>query len=623
MTDRPDQPDEAAGAAAPPTVDPGAPAVPPPSAGEPSATAADAAPPSRAARPRRGADAWWRRAGRGFTGLVVVCAAGAVVVGGAVVLPAPEHAGEGAAVVAVPPRSTTVVCAGPLRLQTDAGTDEDLDYDPAFDPSPAQTVSSLRALTVPRDASAAAEGSLAALSGEPLAVLAGDDVALTADVAGPQASSTLRLDPVAAGTASAAEAGPATVAADGAAALLAATPAGDLRGLAGASCVEPSNDLWLVGGSTVLGTSARLVVHNPAGTPATVQLTVWGGTGEVDVAGVRELLVPPRSERTVLLEGSAAEQRRLAVHLESSGALITATIQDSALDGFTAGGVDLVIPGAPPSMRQTVPGVVLEPSTPADAAASAIRLLAPDGDATVAVRLLGPDGEVELTSGTQLVAGEVFDVSMAGIPTGAYTAVVTSDAPVVAAAMLLRAPRDADGTIAPGPVERAWVAAVLPAAVDVVAVPGGTTDQLLTLAAVDADGVPAAGEVTVLLYSAAGEELVSTTVQVTAEGTASLSLGEAAGGVEVGGVVVRADAGLRPVWAVVLTVPGGAGDGTAEGGDADPEAEGTGGAAPVQLGGVDVETGGQLVTVLTPAGQRAQISTVRVQQAGFGARLGG
>ncbi|MEK8228056.1 DUF5719 family protein [Oerskovia sp. M15] len=54
------------------------------------------------------------------------------------------------------------------------------------------------------------------------------------------------------------------------------TTAGDLRGLAAASCTAPDISQWLVGGSTEVGSSAQLVLQNPGRTPATVRLSVWG-----------------------------------------------------------------------------------------------------------------------------------------------------------------------------------------------------------------------------------------------------------------------------------------------------------------------------------------------------------
>jgi hypothetical protein len=53
---------------------------------------------------------------------------------------------------------------------------------------------------------------------------------------------------------------------------------GDLSGLAAATCVKPEADLWLVGGSTRLGDSARLVLVNPSRVTTEVTATIYGPT---------------------------------------------------------------------------------------------------------------------------------------------------------------------------------------------------------------------------------------------------------------------------------------------------------------------------------------------------------
>ena len=45
-----------------------------------------------------------------------------------------------------------------------------------------------------------------------------------------------------------------------------------------------------------------------AATAVTVGLDLWGPSGQVELAGAPQFLVPPRQERIVLLEGLAAEE---------------------------------------------------------------------------------------------------------------------------------------------------------------------------------------------------------------------------------------------------------------------------------------------------------------------------
>src|SRR5690606_21698813 len=70
------------------------------------------------------------------------------------------------------------------------------------------------------------------------------------------------------------------------------TTQGDLRGLAAAPCQTPTTEQWLLGGSTELGSSARLVLQNPNRTAATVEVEVWGPAGRLELAGPATFSVP-------------------------------------------------------------------------------------------------------------------------------------------------------------------------------------------------------------------------------------------------------------------------------------------------------------------------------------------
>jgi hypothetical protein len=250
---------------------------------------------------------------------------------------------------------------------------------------------------------------------------------------------------------------------------------GDLRGLSAASCAAPSSDVWLVGGSTVLESSADLVVVNAGSTTADVTVELWGPSGPVDLGTGGRLLVAPGGQQEVVLAAVAAEQRRVVVHLSAAGGQVSAYLQDSLLDGFTPRGTDLVTAGVAPATRQVVPGIVVT-DTQVDAPdAGLLRLLAPgDAGATVSVTLLGPDGEQPLTGAQDLTigTGEVTDLSLGGLPAGAYTAVVEADAPVVASAMTARLGQAGELDESPR-VDRAWSSATGTGG-GLLAVPAGT-----------------------------------------------------------------------------------------------------------------------------------------------------
>lgn len=239
------------------------------------------------------------------------------------------------------------------------------------------------------------------------------------------------------------------------------TTSGDLRGLAAASCSAPGVDQWLVGGGTELGSSSRLTLANPSRTPATVTLELWGPSGPIDPAGPTTYLVPPGEQVSTLVEGLAAQQRGVVVRVSSTGALVAATLQHSVLDGLTARGVDLVVPGEAPGTAQVLAGLTVEASEIGDDDVASVRLLAPDDDTTATLTVLGADGQRVLRGAqtAELTAGTVTDVSLSGLPAGTYSVVVQSGAPVVAGAVTTETGKaDRDEPLLGTPVDRTWIA---------------------------------------------------------------------------------------------------------------------------------------------------------------------
>jgi hypothetical protein len=495
------------------------------------------------------------RVARVLSGVLVLGLTGGVVAL-ASTRPADEPGRVPATGVEVAATAATLVCPGPLLLPDDTGSG-----DSAFDRVP---VPPAEAVTVAGTSPSAAV-SLTPLGGSSQPLDAGAAV-----LRDPQAAVVVRAEPV-----------------DGEQARVAGATAavvtdGDLRGLSAASCARPASDAWLVGGSTALESSADLVVVNPGATAADVTVEVWGPAGPVDLAGGASALVAPGGQRTVVLPGVAAEQRRLVVHVSAAGGQVAAYLQDAQLDGFTPRGVDLVTVGSAPGTTQVVPGISVPASTVDSLEAGALRLLAPDDDATVSVRLLGPDGDVALpgAEALELAAGEVTDLSLGGLAAGTYTAVVEADAPVVASAMVAR--QGAPGELDEQPrLERAWAAATTTGS-GTVSVPWGT-EGTLALGAVptgdpdstapaptaspepeptqgqvpdpDADTVPQGPTATVTVRGYGTGGLVGAQeVEVPVGSTvpfAVASLGPGVLGVEV---VVGDDAQADVAWALVASV---------------------------------------------------------------------
>ncbi len=414
----------------------------------------------------------------------------------------------------------------------------------AFDPTPVDAISRVSVLAEPVDGPAVT-GSVQSLDGGALGTLTG--AVAVDEPAGPTVASAdgagepVRLAGVATGL----------------------VTAGDLRGLAAATCLPPTADAWLVGGSTAVGSTADLVLVNPGTTTAEVSLTVWGPTGSVDLPAATQL-VGPHAQKVVHLGGAAPEQRSLVVHAATTGGQVAVWLQDGALRGFTPAGAELVVPASAPATRAVVPGVLVEDSAADSPDAPMLRLLAPGSEATTArVTLLGADGPVDLPGATtvDLPAGQVTDVPLGGLPAGAYTVVVDADAPVVASTAFSRVGKAGD--LDPTPrVERAWSAAATPGAG--LAVPAAGTRTTLVVGAVpDGDAAAATGAATgtLRLLGADGTVLAEHRLSVDAASTGSWPLTELAPDpARVVGVLVVPDDGSMPLsWALVAEVSQGDG----------------------------------------------------------------
>ena len=224
---------------------------------------------------------------------------------------------------------------------------------------------------------------------------------------------------------------------------------GDLAGLAGLTCMPVATDQWLVGGATTLGSSARLVLTNPGATSVRASVQLHTPVGPVE--GATSIIVGPGAQESVLLEALETEMPATAVHITAGGLGVSAAVQDSRLDGFTAAGTDWIVASAGgTSLVAALPG-------PSDGAGSALlSLVAPEGaDVTLALETADGDqgwlGEPTLT----LEPGVVTDVPIPAADHGFVT--IEADAPVVAGTRvsLTRPLETGDGTPAR---DHAWSA---------------------------------------------------------------------------------------------------------------------------------------------------------------------
>lgn len=216
---------------------------------------------------------------------------------------------------------------------------------------------------------------------------------------------------------------------------------GDIAGLAALACLAPRTDTWLVGGSTALGSSARLVLTNPSGVASDVRVSFYGPAGKVDQT--LSVAVGPHSQTSYLLEGVSAGLATLTTRVEATAAGVTAVIQDSRLGGFLPAGTDWVVPNESLAEHLEIPGV--GPSAPDGiAGASVVRVFAPEAaDVTLSlVSALGTE-PWPAAEGLTMTAGQVIEIQVPA--TAVATVVVDASSPVLAAAYTTvgRAPDDA------------------------------------------------------------------------------------------------------------------------------------------------------------------------------------
>jgi len=236
---------------------------------------------------------------------------------------------------------------------------------------------------------------------------------------------------------------------------------GDLVGAGAASCDDPSQSTWLVGGSTETGRTSLVTLSNPTDVNATVDLDVYDASGTVSAPGTTGIVVAPNTQKVVPLSGFVSDQGSTVVHVTSSGGQIVAHMQETIVRTLTPGGYDIVSGAAAPSRSQVIPGVVLQDAAAAqrgdDAADAApvVRLFVPGTTAArVTLGITTSDGGGSTVNATA-EPGVVTDVALDDFPDGRYSFTVSSTEPVVAGARTTAATED-------GRSDLAWFASAEP-----------------------------------------------------------------------------------------------------------------------------------------------------------------
>lgn len=227
---------------------------------------------------------------------------------------------------------------------------------------------------------------------------------------------------------------------------------GDIAGLSAITCMAASANQWLVGGSTSLGASSRLVLSNPSPAPTEVTITLYGPLGKVE--DTITVAVAAHSQEDRLIEADAPQLSALVVHVEASGPGVVAAIQDSRLDGFQPAGTEWVGPS-------DLASELVIPAAHAGVAGgtSVVRLMAPEG-ASVELTLIGAQGVEQWSIGRALTLepGVVEELSL---PAEALAAVeVSADSPVLAAARTVVTSAATEGIQGDVKSDDSWIAGV-------------------------------------------------------------------------------------------------------------------------------------------------------------------
>lgn len=216
---------------------------------------------------------------------------------------------------------------------------------------------------------------------------------------------------------------------------------GPAAGFASTQCSTAQRSQWFLGPETGSGANSLLSVANPHDREATVEVTSYDAEGETGSLGATTLLIPENSVRTVNLAAfTEEEQAQLAVHVQASGAPVTAHLQSGLAEGSTGLGMELLPTQLQPRQQHHMPAV------PAGDPAENPQLwlhVPGEEQATIELQVFGSEGQVEIdTPGVFTAEPErVSVVDLQGLEPGTYDVVVTADQPTLSA---MRSPGDGE-----------------------------------------------------------------------------------------------------------------------------------------------------------------------------------
>lgn len=228
-----------------------------------------------------------------------------------------------------------------------------------------------------------------------------------------------------------------------------------IKGLVGAACQKPSSDFWLVGGDTTTGRESLLLLTNPSKVDATVNLQVLSTEGELKISGLTAISVPHEDTVIIPISALAPKLRTFAVHVESTGGALAGWLQQKAVRGTSAAGVDFIAPVAEAAKKLVIPGFLVrgakdaaalkKASSDFDDLTNVLRVTNPGAEpAEITAQVTGSDSK---TFGTVLqttvAPRSTIDLDIKGLADGDYAIFIESSQKVLAAAKLNRTNKSA------------------------------------------------------------------------------------------------------------------------------------------------------------------------------------
>ncbi|WP_210440246.1 DUF5719 family protein [Nocardioides xinjiangensis] len=260
-------------------------------------------------------------------------------------------------------------------------------------------------------------------------------------------------------------------------------------------CEPPAPERWFTGVGASAEHASTLTLVNPDRGPAVADVTVWDGSGPVDVPALRGVRVPGSRSASFDLSAVAPNRDALAVRVTVSRGRLASSVVDV---------IDPVGPGRP--VREWLPGQAAPASTSYVAgvgttAADRVLTLANPGDSEVRVALRLVSEESEFTpSGVEevpLPPGSVSEVDLSGVLRGrtlrGVQALRLEATGAVTATLRTRTAADL-ALASAGTTVGTETAVALPGGAKRLVVTGAGAPGVVTLQAWDADGRPVVRE---------------------------------------------------------------------------------------------------------------------------------